>query len=116
MKLTVTTRTENGIVLVDCSGRIVYGDESSLLRNTVKKVVSENNRIVLDLGEVNYIDSTGLGTLVELHTSAHNAGGTIKFTRLTKPVIDLLKITKLLTIFAVYNSESEAVESFRKAA
>jgi anti-sigma B factor antagonist len=82
----------------------------------VKKALSENNRIVLNLGEVNYIDSGGLGILVELRTSAQNAGGTIKLTRLTKHVSDLLQITKLLTVFDVYNSEAEAVESFRKAA
>jgi len=67
-------------------------------------------------GEVNYIDSGGLGTLVALRTSAQNAGGTIKLTSLTKHVSDLLQITKLLTVFDVYNSEAEAVESFRKAA
>jgi anti-sigma B factor antagonist len=116
MKLTLATRNKDGILMVDCSGRIVFGDESSLLRSTVKNALSENNRIVLNLGEVNYIDSGGLGTLVELRTSAQNSGGTIKLTRLTKHVSDLLQITKLLTVFDVYDSEAEAVESFRKAA
>lgn len=116
MKLTLATRDKDGILMVDCSGRIVFGEESSLLRSTVKNALSENSRIVLNLGEVNYIDSGGLGTLVELRTSAQNAGGTIKLTRLTKHVSDLLQITKLLTVFDVYNSEAEAVESFRKAA
>jgi anti-sigma B factor antagonist len=116
MKLTLATRNKDGILMVDCSGRIVFGEESSLLRSTVKNALSENSRIVLNLGEVNYIDSGGLGTLVELRTSAQNAGGTIKLTRLTKHVSDLLQITKLLTVFDVYDSEAEAVESFRKAA
>jgi anti-sigma B factor antagonist len=116
MKLTLATRTKDGIFVVDCNGRIVFGEESLLLRDTVKKALSENNRIVLNLGEVNYIDSGGLGTLVALRTSAQKAGGTIKLTRLTKRVSDLLQITKLLTVFDVYNSEAEAVESFRKAA
>ena len=116
MKLKLATRTKDGILVVDCSGQIVFGEESSLLRDTVKKAVTENNRIVLNLGEVNYIDSGGLGTLVALRTSAQNAGGTIKLTSLTKHVSDLLQITKLLTVFDVYNSEAEAVESFRKAA
>jgi len=116
MKLTLATRTKDGIFVVDCNGRVVFGEESSLLRDTVKKALSENNRIVLNLGEVNYIDSGGLGTLVALRTSAQNAGGTIKLTSLTKHVSDLLQITKLLTVFDVYNSEAEAVESFRKAA
>ena len=116
MKLTLATRTKDGVLVVDCSGRIVYGEEALLLRSTVRNALSECNRIVLNLGEVNYIDSGGLGVLVELGTSAQNAGGAIKLTRLTQHVSDLLQITKLLTVFDVYNSEAEAVESFRKAA
>ncbi|MGA7928744.1 MAG: STAS domain-containing protein [Candidatus Sulfotelmatobacter sp.] len=116
MQLKLTTRTNDGILVVDCNGRIVFGEESSLLRDTVKKAVSENNRIVLNLGQVNYIDSGGLGTLVALRTTAQNAGGTIKLTNLTQRVGDLLQVTKLLTVFDVYNSEAEAIESFRKAA
>ena len=116
MQLKVATRTKGGILVVDCSGRIVFGEESSLLRETVKQAVTENNRIVLNLGEVNYIDSGGLGTLVALRITAQNAGGAIKLTNLTKRVGDVLQITKLLTVFDVYNSEAEAIESFRKAA
>jgi anti-sigma B factor antagonist len=116
MQLKLATRTKDGIFIVDCIGRIVFGEESMLLRDTVKKVVSENNRIVLNLGEVNYIDSGGLGTLVALRTTAQNAGGMIKLASLTKRVGDLLQVTKLLTVFDVYDSEAEAVESFRKAA
>jgi anti-sigma B factor antagonist len=116
MQLKVATRTKDGILVVDCSGRIVFGEESSLLRETIKKAVTENNRIVLNLGEVNYIDSGGLGTLVALRVTAQNAGGAIKLTNLTKRVGDVLQITKLLTVFDVYNSEAEAIESFRKAA
>jgi anti-sigma B factor antagonist len=116
MQLKLATRTKDGILIMDCSGRIVFGEESALMRETVKKAVSENNRIVLNLGEVNYIDSGGLGTLVALRTTAQNAGGTIKLANLTKRVGDLLQVTKLLTVFDVYNSEAEAVESFRKAA
>jgi len=116
MQLKVTTRTKDGVLVVDCSGRIVFGEESSLLRETVKQAVTENNRIVLNLGEVNYIDSGGLGTLVALRVTAQNAGGTIKLTNLTKRVGDVLQVTKLLTVFEVYNSEAEAIESFRKAA
>ena len=116
MKLTLAAQMTDGILILHCSGRIVYGDESSLLRRTANKALSENNRIVLNLGEVDYVDSTGLGTLVELHTSAHNAGSAIKFARLTKFVSHLLQITKLLAVFDVHHSDSEAVESFRKAA
>jgi len=116
MQLKLTTRTKDGVLIVDCNGRIVFGEESSLLRDTVKKAVSENNRIVLNLGEVSYIDSGRLGTLVALRTSAQNAGGTIKLASLTKRVGDLLQVTKLLTVFDVYDSEADAVDSFRKAA
>jgi anti-sigma B factor antagonist len=116
MQLKLATRTKDGILVVDCIGRIVFGEESLVIRETVKKAISENNRIVLNLGEISYIDSGGLGTLVGLRTSAQNAGGTIKLTNLTKRVGDLLQVTKLLTVFDVYNSEAEAIESFRKAA
>ena len=102
--------------MVDCNGQIVFGEESSLLRSTVKNAVSENNRIVLNLGEVNYMNSGGLGALVVLRTTVQDAGGTLKLANLTKPVNDLLQITKLRTGFDVYNSEAEAVESFCKAA
>ena len=116
MQLKLAVNTKEGILVVDCSGRIVFGDESALLRDTVKEALAKNNRIVLNLGEVNYIDSGGLGTLVALRTSAQNAGGTIKLTNLTKRVGDLLQVTKLLTVFDVYNSEAEAIESFRRVA
>jgi anti-sigma B factor antagonist len=116
VELKVNVRSKDGISIIECSGRIVFGDESSLLRETVKKTISENNRIVLNLGKVSYIDSGGLGTLVALRTTAQNAGGTIKLAQLTKRVGDLLQVTKLLTVFDVYDSEAEAVESFRKAA
>jgi len=117
MQLKLTKRTVDGILAIECNGRIVFGEESMLLRDQVKKAVAENiKRIVLNLGEVNYIDSGGLGTLVALHTTAHNAGGTIKLANLTKRVGDLLQVTKLLTVFEVHNSEYEALEAFRKVA
>ena len=75
-----------------------------------------NKRMVLNLGEISYIDSGGLGTLVALHTTAHNAGGTIKLANLTRRVGDLLQVTKLLTVFEVHDSEYAALEAFRTAA
>ena len=114
MQLKLTKRTVDGILVITASGRIVFGDESSLLREEVKKAIQDGNkRIVLNLGEINYIDSGGLGTLVALHTTAHNAGTTIKLANLTKRVGDLLQVTKLLTVFEVHNSEYEALEAFR---
>jgi anti-sigma B factor antagonist len=117
MQLKVTKRTVDGILAFECSGRIVFGEETSLLRDEVKKAIADNiKRIVLNLGQVTYIDSGGLGTLVALHTTAHNAGASVKLANLTKRVGDLLQVTKLLTVFDVYNSEYEALESFRTAA
>lgn len=117
MQLKLAKRTVDGILVIGCSGRIVFGDESSLLRDEVKKAIADGQkRIVLNLGETNYIDSGGLGTLVALHTTAHNAGGSIKLANLTRRVGDLLQVTKLLTVFEVHDSEYDALESFRTAA
>ena len=117
MQLKVTKRTVDGILAIECSGRIVLGEESSTLRDDVKKALNDGaKRIVLNLGEVNYIDSSGLGTLVALHTTAHTAGASIKLANLTKRVGDLMQVTKLLTVFEVHPSEYEALESFRQAA
>jgi anti-sigma B factor antagonist len=115
MQLKLASKTIDEILVVTCSGRIVFGEESALLREKIKKALVENNRIVLNLADISYIDSGGLGTLVALRTSAQNAGGTIKLTNLTTRVGDLLQVTKLLTVFDVYDSEAEAIESFRKA-
>jgi anti-sigma B factor antagonist len=117
MQLKLNLRTlSDGIVIVDCSGRLVFGEETSLLREQVKSLVSRDARIVLNLADVSYIDSGGLGTLVALYTTARNADGSIKLARLTKRVGDLLQVTKLLTVFEVFDSEEEAVQSFRKGA
>jgi anti-sigma B factor antagonist len=116
VQLKLATRVKDGILIVDCSGRIVFGEESSLLRDKIKKAIAENNRIVLNLKEVSYIDSGGLGTLVALRTTAQNAGGTIKLANLTDRVSGLLQVTKLLTVFEVYDSEGDAIKSFGKAA
>ena len=117
MQLKLTKRTVDGILAIECSGRIVFGEESALLRDEVKQAIADNvKRIVLNLGQINYIDSGGLGTLVALHTTAHNAGGAIRLANLTQRVGDLLQVTKLLTVFEVHSSEYEALEAFRQAA
>ncbi len=117
MQLKLSKRTVDGILVIQCNGRIVFGEESSLLREDVKKAIADGSkRIVLNLAEVNYIDSGGLGTLVALHTTALNSGANIKLANLTKRVGDLLQVTKLLTVFEVHSSEYDALEAFRKAA
>jgi anti-sigma B factor antagonist len=116
MQLKLSTRIVDGIAVLDCAGRIVFGDESSLLREVARKLINENKRIVLNLSGVNYIDSGGLGTLVSLFTTAQKAGGSIKLANLTERVGDLLQVTKLLTVFEVYDSEEKALDSYRAAA
>ena len=104
MQLKLSKRIVKGVTIVDCNGRIVFGEESALLRDTLKKLITENSQIVLNLAGVSYIDSGGLGTLVALYTTAHNAGGAVKLANLTQRVGDLLQVTKLLTVFEVYDS------------
>jgi anti-sigma B factor antagonist len=116
VQLKLSNRTVDDILVVDCAGRIVFGEESAELRETVKKLIAQSGRIVLNLGNVSYIDSGGLGTLVALYTTARNAGGSIKLANLTERVGDLLQVTKLLTVFEVFDSEKGALDSFRTAA
>ena len=116
MQLKLSTRTVDDVLIVDCAGRIVFGEESAELRESVKKLIAKSGRIVLNLAGVSYIDSGGLGTLVALYTTARNAGGSIKLANLTERVGDLLQVTKLLTVFEVFDSEKGALESFRTAA
>jgi len=116
MQLRMSTRTVEGVLVVDCSGRVVFGEESASLRETVKKLLAQNPNVVMSLREVNYIDSGGLGTLVSLYTTARNAGGAVKLARLSKRVGELLQITKLLTVFEVFDDEETAARSFKKDA
>jgi anti-sigma B factor antagonist len=103
-----------GVLVVDCSGRVVFGEESASLRDMVKKLLAQNPNVVMSLREVNYIDSGGLGTLVSLFTTARNAGGAVKLARLSKRVGELLQITKLFTVFEVFDDEETAARSFKK--
>jgi anti-sigma B factor antagonist len=116
MMLKTSTRLLDGIVVLDCSGRIVFGEEATTLRDTVKQLLTETKQVVLNLAEVTYIDSGGLGTLVSLYTSARSGGANIKLANLTERVGDLLQVTKLLTVFEVYDGEDKAVRAFRKRA
>jgi anti-sigma B factor antagonist len=117
MQLKLNIRTLNdGIIVVDCAGRIVFGEETAELRDRVRGLLSSRSRVILNLAETSYIDSGGLGTLVSLFITARNAGAAIKLARLTQRVGDVLQITKLLTVFDVYSSEEEAIQSFQKSA
>ena len=108
MQLKISQRTVNGIQVLDCQGRIVFGEESVALRDTVKQVMATTKRIVLNLAGVSYIDSGGLGTLVGLYITARNAGGAIKLSGLNERVGDLLQVTKLLTVFDIYDTVEQA--------
>jgi|SRR5262252_6435472 len=116
MQLRMSTRTVDGILVIDCNGRIVFGEESASLRDSVKRLLGQSPKVVLNLREVNYIDSGGLGTLVSLYTTARSAGGALKLASLTQRVDDLLQVTKLVTIFEVFDNEQAAVQSFKSAA
>ena len=114
MNLRVSTRQVDGVSIVDCSGRITLGEGSVVLRDTVKDLLSKGHKkILLNLGDVNYIDSSGIGELVSAYTTAKNQGGELKLLKLTKKVHDLLQITKLYTVFEVKDDEAAAVKSFR---
>ena len=114
MTLKLNMRLIDGITVVDCHGRIIFGDESSMLRDAVKEKLKTSKNIVINIADVNYIDSGGLGTLVGLFTSARGTGGTIKLANLTHRVSELLQVTKLVTVFEVFDGEDKAVRSFSK--
>jgi anti-sigma B factor antagonist len=113
VNLKVSTRQVDGVSIVDCSGRITLGEGSIVLRDTVKDLLGKGQKkILLNLGDVNYIDSSGIGELVSGFTAVRNRGGELKLLNLTKKVNDLLQITKLFTVFDVFNDESTAMRSF----
>src|SRR6476646_3699485 len=116
MKMTASTRLVGGVTIVDLSGRIVLGDGSAGLRDLVRDLASEGTKkILLNLHDVDYIDSSGLGELVCAFTSMRNKGGELELLNLTKRVRSLLQITKLLTVFDVTDDESTSVKSFSPA-
>src|SRR5204863_9659744 len=110
----ISNRQVDGVSIVDCSGRITLGEGSVILRDQVKDLLSKGQKkILLNLGEVNYIDSSGIGELVSAYTTVRNQGGELKLLKLTKKVHDLLQITKLYTVFDVKDDETAAVKGYR---
>jgi len=109
----MNTRQIDGVTVVDVEGRITLGEGSSALRDVLRDLVAKGqNKILLNLGEVNYIDSSGIGELVSGFTMVANSGGAMKLLGLTKRVKDLLQITKLYTVFDVHEEEKHALASF----
>jgi anti-sigma B factor antagonist len=111
--LFMTLREVGPVTIVDLSGRISLGEGSALLRTTIRQLLDGGqSKILLNLGDVNYIDSSGIGELVSAFTAVRNRSGDLKLLNLTKKVHDLLQITKLFTVFDVYNDEPTAVRSY----
>ena len=113
MTMKTSTRQINGVTIVDCSGRITLGEGSVILRDTVRDLLAKGNKkILLNLADVTYIDSSGIGEMVSAFTTVRNQGGELKLLNLTKKVHDLLQITKLYTVFDVKDDEAAAVKAF----
>jgi anti-sigma B factor antagonist len=116
VSMKIKTRQVDGITIMDCSGRITLGEGSVTLRDSVRDLLSKGSKkILLNLGDVTYIDSSGIGELVSAFTTVKNQGGDLKLLNLTKKVHDLLQITKLYTVFDVKDDEASAVASFARA-
>jgi anti-sigma B factor antagonist len=114
MTLKMETRVVDGVTIVSCNGRIVFGEEAAALRETLKSMLASTRQIILNLSGVTYIDSGGLGTLVGVYYSARSGGADIKLTGLGQRLRDVLQITKLVTVFEVYDTEPEAIAAFRR--
>src|SRR5438309_5127791 len=110
-----STRQLDGVTVVDLSGRITRGEGSVVLRDLVRELIGKGSkRILLNLGDVTYIDSSGIGELVSAFTAVRKEGGELKLLNLTKKVHDLLQITKLYTVFDVKDDEAAAISAFGK--
>jgi len=116
MALNIVEKEMNGVTVLMLAGRITLGEESNQLRTKLKDLLSQGKtRLVLDLAEITYIDSAGLGTLVAGFTSAQNQGANLKLANLTKRFKEQLNITKLVTVFDVFDGVPEAVKSYESA-
>jgi anti-sigma B factor antagonist len=113
VSLKTSTRQVSGVTILDCSGRITLGEGSVTLRDSVRDLLAKGDKkILLNLADVSYIDSSGIGEMVSAFTTVRNQGGELKLLNLTKKVHDLLQITKLYTVFDVKDDEAAAVKSF----
>lgn len=117
MSMKATLRQVDSVTVVDISGRITLGEGCTQLRELIRGQLSKGNKnVLLNLADVTYIDSSGIGELVSAFTTVSNQGGQLKLLNLTKKVHDLLQITKLYTVFDVHDDEVKAISSFQKAA
>ena len=114
MSMNIKIRHVEGVTVMDLSGRITLGEGSVALREAVRQALAAGSKnILLNVADVNYVDSAGLGELVGAYTSVKNAGGNLKLLNISKKIKDLLVITKLLTVFEVRDDEKEAIASFK---
>ena len=115
MSMKATNRQVEGVAVVDMSGRITLGEGSVVLRDTIRDLIGKGQkRILLNLGDVTYIDSSGIGELVSAFTAVRREGGELKLLNLTNKVHDLLQITKLYTVFDIKDDEATAIKAFGK--
>lgn len=115
MALRMTNREVDGVTVVEMEGRIVLGEESNALREKVKSLLGEGKKqVVLNMSNVTYIDSAGLGTLVAAHHSAKSQGAALKLSNLGAKFQEVLQVTKLMTVFDVFPNETAAIQSFKK--
>ena len=113
MSVKLTTRQVGDVTVIDASGRITLGEGSTAFREKIKELVAAGNKkILINMGEISYIDSSGIGELVSGFTTVTNHGGMLKLLNLSKRVKDLLQITKLYTVFEAYEDEAAAIRSF----
>jgi anti-sigma B factor antagonist len=116
MSLQMITRRFAGVLIVECNGRLVLGEESANLRHLVRDLLNEYKQVVFDLGKVSYIDSSGLGVLVGLYAAAQRVGGGIKLANLNPRLQDILQLTKVVTVFQVFERAEDAAASFNTLA
>ena len=117
MSLTVKTRKIDNIVVMDLSGKLTIGEPVMQLRDALRVNVTEGeSKFIINLADVSYVDSSGLGELVSSYTTVRNKGGDVKLLKLTAKIKDLLQMTKLLTVFDVYDDEAKAVASLKGTA
>ncbi|HMO79614.1 MAG TPA: STAS domain-containing protein [Pyrinomonadaceae bacterium] len=111
--INISERQAGDVTILDLEGKVTIGEGSVALRNAIRRLLGEGkNKILLNLGSVGYIDSSGIGELVSSFTAVNKEGGVLKLLNLTQKIQDLLAITKLLTVFEVFENEAEALASF----
>jgi anti-sigma B factor antagonist len=117
MALTAKVRHVANVAIVDLSGKITLGENTGILRDELRSLLSQGTKdIILNMADVSYVDSAGLGELVGAYTTATNQGGSVKLLKLQGKMQDLLQITKLHTVFPTFEDEKQAVASFSSAA